>query len=378
MVGILFSCASLLQGGSSRVLCDHHLSITEKGKILLTRSLGEISIGADKTQSLEMHFRSDVQPSATSLVPRHEIPLLEAKAMSINERESRILLPDGQTLFLSRKSAQHNYQVSSPWTVKVDGDRILLKNGKIKVTYRKGRIDSWETFPSQGVRWVYDDTGLIALNRFSGGSILSINKTATDLKLDIGGRSSEVNWEFEEMDEGGQKRWESLLKSYSTLGGRRFIVDSGLQGASLMETIKDEKSGGEISFGHDFISGNATMLNAEAVVIDYKFKEKRKGYEFPQVLVGGKRLHNANFISRGYKKVLEENGALIEEYYLDTPAGYKLRKRSITRGGVTEHIYRAYFNIDGNIMRDRYKDFTRFYKDGKINVYKEGELIRTY
>jgi len=45
---------------------------------------------------------------------------------------------------------------------------------------------------------------------------------------------------------------------------------------------------------------------------------------------------------------------------------------------VTEHIYRAYFNIDGNIMRDRYKDFTRFYKDGKINVYKEGELIRTY
>lgn len=378
MVGVIFSCASFLQAGSSSVLSDHQLSITEKGKILLTRSLGEIPIGADRSQSLEMNFRSDVQPSATSLVPRHEIPLLEAKAMSINERESRILLPDGQTLFLSRKSAQHNYQVSSPWTVKVDGDRIALKNGKTKVSYRKGRIDSWETSPSQGIRWVYDDTGLIALNRFSGGRILSVHKTATDLKLDLGDRLSEVNWEFEEIDEGGQKRWEPLLKRYSTLGGRHFMVESGLQGASLMETIKDVKSGEKISFGHDFISGNATMLHADAVVIDYKFKEKRKGYEFPQVLVGGVMEHQACFLTRGYKKTMDLKGALTEEYFVDTPIGYQLRKKTLTKNGQVEQVYRAYFDGNGHLLKDQYKDFTRVYKNNRIYVYKNEKLIRKY
>jgi len=377
-MGMIFSCASFLQGGSSSVLCDHQLSITEKGKILLIRSLGEIPIGADRTQSLKMNFRSDVQPSATSLVPRHEIPLLEAKAMSINERESRVLLPDGQTLFLSRKSAQHSYQVSPPWTVKVDGDRIGLKNGQTKVIYRKGRIDSWETSPSQGVRWVYDDTGLIALNRLSGGSLLSIKKTATDLKLNLGGRSSEVNWEFEEIDEGGQKRWEPLLKSYSTLGGRHFMVESGLQGASLMEIIKDEKSGEKMSFGHDFISGNATMFNDDVVVIDYQFKEKKKGYEFPQVLVGGVVEHQACFLTRGYRKTMDLKGALTEEYFVDTPIGYQLRKKTLTKNGQVEQVYRAYFDGNGHLLKDHYKDFTRVYKDGKLYVYKAEKLINTY
>jgi len=344
LVTLLYTGALYAGGGDFSI--NPEVQINENGKITMSRYLGEIMVG-DDVLPIVMNFRSDMVPSPTSLVPKHEIPLLEAKAVTINENSSRVLLPNGNTLYLRRKSPKHAYETDPPWGVKLDGSRLVISDGKNKFTYNKGRIASWKINTDSGVRWIYGESGLTSLNRYSGGEILSVDKTLQALKLDCGNRAAAVQWEFEQLGEGADIRWVPLMKSYSSLDGGVMTVGSAIKSASVIETVKGGRGNNQTSFGYNYLSGDAVELNGDKVEVKFV-----KGFEKPSVIVlnegGVKYLHTASSYGPVIEKELLKDGSVINKSYLLTSSGRKLRKVVLKNGGQEHALYKAYYGSKGN------------------------------
>jgi len=375
LVTLLLS--SILHAGSTDYFMNRDARINEDGKITMSRYLGKIPIGNGDVLPLVMNFKSDMDPSPTSLVPKHEIPLLEAKAVTINETNSRVLLPNGEAIYLRRKSSKHSYETDLPWTVKIDGPRLLLSDGESEWVYVKGRIASWKTAENDGVKWVYDQSGLKSLNRYGGAEILSVQKTSTDLKLGLGGRSSAVNWKLVQVGEGEGLRWIPLMNSYSTLDGDEFFVSGSVENSSLMEIVKDSEGNRVLSFSHDYLSGDIKSMNGRKVTV-----KNMKGFSTPQITIGTAEnteiIHTARFRGGDIAKELLADGSVKESMFVLTPKGRKLRKVILKNAGGEELLYRAYYDAHGDLLMDTAGEHTRKFMNGIIHVYKNKKLIRKY
>jgi len=245
LVTLLYTGALYAGGGDFSI--NPEVQINENGKITMSRYLGEIVVG-DDVLPIVMNFRSDMEPSSSEMVPRHEIPLLEAKAVTINERCSKVLLPDGKTIYLNRESAKRPYIASSPWSVEIDGSRLKLKDGDTVLIYNKGRIASWNTASNRGLKWCYDASGLKSLNGGNGTEILSVRGAPRNLHLEYRNLSSSVNWELVQVGE----RWIPAIKNYSALDGDVFNVDSSIIDSTLIESVTSVNGKPQISYSYNY------------------------------------------------------------------------------------------------------------------------------
>ena len=352
--------------------------VNRGGKIEHAISLGDLSVGP-KSLPILLHFKSDAKTQNTSLVPNYEIPLLESRAVKVDENNSNIILPTGQLVRLYRRGKSAKYSASHPWSVTIVDKRIFLENKAQKLSFYQGRIQSWKMESGEVLNWIYGPTGLDSLTKGNGMKVLGLTRTGEALKLEHESDEAEVKWSFINVPikKGGTPIFMPMLEGYSSFGQPSYEVENEIVDFTLKQTHLDEAK--QEVYSYRYLLGEGKVKSLNSAIVDIK---KIEGFHTPQISIMNKYspeiIHKATYWDGSTEKVLQANGSVFTKNYFFTPQGRKLRKSTIDDAGITEILYRAHYDNDGNLIRDQKGEFTRKFIDGKFHVYKNNKLIRKY
>lgn len=311
-------------------------------------------------------------------------PLIDAVAWEEDELNVTVSLPSGDNYYF-RRGSNGSFEQQGDWKLAQGkaSDELVLSSEKCArvLKYKAGRLVSLKDEENH-LQWDYKPEAVTISEVNSGKTALELrtDKVSTTLRktvLKLGNGVDPI--EFESFSPAiALADIPERMMSIKTRGEKLEFFYDGDSNSSKMEVVTN---GGKPSV----ISWEPVTFAIRGVDDINYVTDFSKGGSIPEVASihpDGKKqiLQHGRTINSSMVVTTTLDEGIRREYLVNTPNGNRTRKVEMVNPstGATSVIYQAFFNKDGDLIKDIKGEYTRILVNGVYQLYQNGKLIRSY